>query len=103
MVARSGLPAATIPPTQSAMANIVFLWHMHQPYYVDPTTRTAVMPWVRLHCVKGYLDMISVIEDFPTVRLNFNLTPVLMLQIKELIEGTIEDRWLAWSRRPAAD
>ena len=40
------------------MANVVFLWHMHQPYYVDPTTRTATMPWVRLHCVKGYLDMV---------------------------------------------
>jgi alpha-amylase/alpha-mannosidase (GH57 family) len=85
------------------MANIVFLWHMHQPYYVDPTTHTAMMPWVRLHCVKGYLDMISVIEDFPAIRLNFNLTPVLMLQIKELIDGTVDDRWLTWSRRPAAD
>jgi alpha-amylase/alpha-mannosidase (GH57 family) len=85
------------------MANIVFLWHMHQPYYVDPTAHTAVMPWVRLHSVKGYLDMISVIEDFPSVRLNFNLTPVLMLQIKELIDGVVDDRWLNWSRRPAAD
>jgi alpha-amylase/alpha-mannosidase (GH57 family) len=85
------------------MANIVFLWHMHQPYYVDPATQTALMPWVRLHAVKGYLDMISVIEDFPTVRLNFNLTPVLMLQLKELIDGTVNDRWLNWSRRTAAD
>lgn len=85
------------------MANVVFLWHMHQPYYVDPATRTATMPWVRLHCVKGYLDMVSVIEDFPSVRVNFNLTPVLMLQVKELIEGRIRDAWLDLSRRPAAD
>ncbi|HEY2342544.1 MAG TPA: hypothetical protein VGH90_05930, partial [Chthoniobacteraceae bacterium] len=85
------------------MANVVFLWHMHQPYYVDPTTRTAMMPWVRLHSVKGYLDMISVLEDFPGIRVNFNLTPVLMLQIKELIDGDIRDLWLDWSRRPAAD
>lgn len=85
------------------MANVVFLWHMHQPYYVDPATQTATMPWVRLHCVKGYLDMISVIEDFPAIRLNFNLTPVLVLQIKELIEGRIRDRWLDWARKPAAD
>ncbi len=85
------------------MANVVFLWHMHQPYYVDPTSRTALMPWVRLHSVKGYLDMISVIEDFPEIRVNFNLTPVLMLQVKELIEGQIRDLWLDWSRKPAAD
>ncbi len=85
------------------MANVVFLWHMHQPYYVNPATRTAMMPWVRLHSVKGYLDMISVIEDFPGIRVNFNLTPVLLLQIKELIDGEITDRWLEWARTPAAD
>ncbi len=85
------------------MANVVFLWHMHQPYYVNPVTQTATMPWVRLHGVKGYLDMISVLEDFPGVRVNFNLTPVLLLQIKELTEGKIRDLWLEWSRRPAAE
>jgi alpha-amylase/alpha-mannosidase (GH57 family) len=85
------------------MANVVFLWHMHQPYYVNPVTRTAMMPWVRLHAVKGYLDMISIIEDYPGVRVNFNLTPVLLLQIKELIDGEITDLWLEWARKPAAD
>ena len=40
------------------MAHAVFLWHMHQPYYVNPASRTALMPWVRLHAVKGYLDMV---------------------------------------------
>jgi alpha-amylase/alpha-mannosidase (GH57 family) len=82
--------------------NVVFLWHMHQPYYVNPVTRTAMMPWVRLHAVKGYLDMISIIEDYPDIRVNFNLTPVLLLQIKELIDGDITDLWLEWARKPAA-
>jgi alpha-amylase/alpha-mannosidase (GH57 family) len=85
------------------MANVVFLWHMHQPYYVDATTRTAMMPWVRLHAVKGYLDMITVIEDFPGIRPNFNLTPVLLLQIQELISSEVRDLWLEWARKPAAD
>jgi alpha-amylase/alpha-mannosidase (GH57 family) len=85
------------------MANVVFLWHMHQPYYVNPAARVAMMPWVRLHAVKGYLDMVSIIEDYPGVRVNFNLTPVLLLQIKELIDGEITDRWLEWARKPAAD
>jgi alpha-amylase/alpha-mannosidase (GH57 family) len=97
------LPTAPFPPTQNRMANVVFLWHMHQPYYVNPVTQTAMMPWVRLHGVKGYLDMISIMDDFPGVRVNFNLTPVLMLQIKELIEGKILDLWLEWSRKPAAE
>src|SRR6187402_352199 len=85
------------------MANVCFLWHLHQPYYVDPATQEATMPWVRLHGVKGYLDMISVLEDFPQVRVNFNLSPVLLLQIKELAEGKIRDRWLETARTPAAD
>jgi alpha-amylase/alpha-mannosidase (GH57 family) len=85
------------------MANVVFLWHMHQPYYVNPTTKVAMMPWVRLHAVKGYLDMVSVLADFPTIRVNFNLTPVLMLQIEELVQGRIRDLWLDWSRKPATD
>ena len=85
------------------MANVVFLWHMHQPYYVNPTTKVAMMPWVRLHAVKGYLDMVSVLADFPAVRVNFNLTPVLMLQIEELTTGKIRDLWLDWARKPAAE
>ena len=85
------------------MANVVFVWHMHQPYYVNPTTRLAMMPWVRLHAVKGYLDMVSVLGEFPGVHVNFNLTPVLMLQIEELVNGPVRDLWLEWSRKPAAD
>lgn len=85
------------------MANVLFLWHMHQPYYVDPVTRTALMPWVRLHSVKGYLDMISIIEDFPRIHPNFNLTPVLLLQIEEIITGQTKDLWLEWSRKPASE
>ena len=85
------------------MANVVFLWHMHQPYYVNPVTRTAMMPWVRLHTVKGYLDMISILDEFPGIRVNFNLTPVLLLQIDEIVRGEVRDLWLEWSRKPAAD
>lgn len=85
------------------MANVVFLWHMHQPYYVDPLSRTALMPWVRLHAVKGYLDMVALLDDYEGVRVNFNLSPVLIQQIEELIEGTVSDLWLEWARKPASD
>jgi len=84
------------------MAHAVFLWHMHQPYYVNPTSRTAMMPWVRLHAVKGYLDMISILDEFPGIRVNFNMTPVLLLQILELAEKRVHDLWMDWARKPAA-
>jgi alpha-amylase/alpha-mannosidase (GH57 family) len=85
------------------MANVVFVWHMHQPYYVNPASQVAMMPWVRLHAVKGYLDMVSVLADFPGIRVNFNLTPVMLLQMEELARGEVKDLWLEWSRKPAAE
>jgi alpha-amylase/alpha-mannosidase (GH57 family) len=85
------------------MAHVAFLWHMHQPYYVDPATNAASMPWVRVHCAKGYLDMISTVAEYPAIRANFNLTPVLLLQIRELLDGRIQDEWLELARRPAAE
>jgi alpha-amylase/alpha-mannosidase (GH57 family) len=81
--------------------NVVILWHMHQPYYVNPLTKMAMMPWVRLHAVKGYLDMIDLLERVPGVRVNFNFTPVLVRQIEELARGEVTDLWESWSRKPA--
>jgi len=83
------------------MLKVIFLWHMHQPYYVNPLTMTAMMPWVRLHAVKGYLDMIDLALRYPDLRLNFNFTPVLVLQLEELSERKVKDLWEGWSRKPA--
>ena len=82
--------------------NVVILWHMHQPYYVNPLTKKATMPWVRLHAVKGYLDMIDLVAAQPGVRVTFNFTPVLVRQILELVNGEVEDTWETLSRKPAA-
>jgi len=71
--------------------NVALLWHMHQPSYVDPVRGTALMPWVRLHATKGYLDMISMVEQVPEFRCTFNITPVLIQQITELATGQVCD------------
>ena len=83
--------------------NVVVLWHMHQPYYVNPLTKKAKMPWVRLHAAKGYLDMIDLVSANPGVRVTFNFTPVLVRQINELVGGEVEDEWETLSRKPAAN
>ncbi|MCC7518062.1 MAG: hypothetical protein IT578_02635 [Verrucomicrobiae bacterium] len=85
------------------MLHIALLWHMHQPYYVDPLARVAVMPWVRLHAVKGYLDMFAMAERHPEVRMVFNLTSVLLQQIGELARNEVRDLWREWTLIPAAD
>jgi alpha-amylase/alpha-mannosidase (GH57 family) len=83
--------------------NVVLLWHMHQPYYVNPLTKKAMMPWVRLHATKGYLDMIDLVTAQPDVRVTFNFTPVLVRQILELVNKEVEDTWETLSRKPAAE
>ncbi len=82
---------------------VVLLWHMHQPYYVNPLTKKAMMPWVRLHAVKGYLDMIDLVAAQPEIRVNFNFSPVLVRQILELVHREVEDEWESLSRKPAAE
>ena len=58
--------------------SIAFYWHMHQPVYQLTPDGDYIMPWVRLHAVKDYLDMVEILEKFKRLRLNFNLVPVLL-------------------------
>ena len=66
---------------------LCFLWHMHQPYYTDPVTGSASMPWVRLHATKAYYDMAFLFDKFPQARSTFNFTPSLLLQLEEFSTG----------------
>ena len=82
---------------------VCFLWHMHQPYYTDPVSGSASMPWVRLHATKAYFDMAFLLERFPLVHATFNFTPSLLLQLKEIGEGTVKDLFLEHAQRRAVD
>lgn len=78
---------------------VAFLWHMHQPLYKDPLSGKYSLPWVRLHSIKGYNDMLSILEGFPKVRQTFNLVPSLMAQIEDYISGEASDIFLEVSRK----
>jgi alpha-amylase/alpha-mannosidase (GH57 family) len=82
---------------------LCFLWHMHQPYYTDPVTGSASMPWVRLHATKAYYDMAFLLDKFPQARSTFNFTPSLLLQLEEFSTGTVRDLFLEYAQRPATD
>jgi alpha-amylase/alpha-mannosidase (GH57 family) len=84
-------------------ARICLVWHMHQPYYTDPVSGTASMPWVRLHATKAYFDMAHALERFPAVRSTFNFTPSLLTQLNELVSGSVVDLFLEYTTRPAVD
>lgn len=83
--------------------NIIILWHMHQPYYKDPETGRFIMPWVRLHAIKDYYDMVDILKDFPTLKVNFNLVPSLLQQIEEYASGETEDTYLEISKKHPAE
>ncbi|MFH1312191.1 MAG: glycoside hydrolase family 57 protein [Candidatus Eisenbacteria bacterium] len=70
---------------------VAFLWHMHQPYYRNPRTGVYRLPWVRLHTVKDYNDMVVRLDAFPGIKSNFNLVPCLMDQIRDYAAGGVQE------------
>ncbi|PKL52295.1 MAG: glycoside hydrolase [Nitrospira bacterium HGW-Nitrospira-1] len=82
---------------------ISFLWHMHQPYYKDPSTDIYRLPWVRLHGTKDYLDMLEILKDFPAIKQNFNLVPSLLEQLNDYTENNAKDSFLEATRKKASD
>ncbi len=82
--------------------NVAFLWHMHQPLYLDPNRDTFVMPWVRLHSIKAYTDMICCLDQVPEARATFNLVPSLLYQVEAYNQGK-GDTFLDLSLKPATE
>lgn len=80
---------------------VAFLWHMHQPPYRDPGTGEYILPWVRLHATRAYLDMAAIHERFPEVRSTVNFVPSLLDQLEDYAAGRARDRFLELTlRRP---
>jgi alpha-amylase/alpha-mannosidase (GH57 family) len=67
--------------------DLLFLWHHHQPDYRSPRDGRAVLPWVRLHATKDYLDMALHLERHPGVKAAFNFVPSLLDQLDAVIQG----------------
>ena len=77
--------------SQSKKLSIAFYWHMHQPVYQLSPTGDFLMPWVRLHAVKDYLDMALWAKKFDKLKLNFNFVPVLINAIINYGENEAHD------------
>ncbi len=63
--------------------SLAFIWHMHQPVYQESRDDYFLMPWVRLHAVKDYLDMLIIIRDFEKLKLNFSIVPILLTALED--------------------
>lgn len=77
--------------SQTKKLSIAFYWHMHQPVYQLSPAGDYIMPWVRLHAVKDYLDMVLFVEKFKNLKLNFNIVPVLLDALIDYGENELHD------------
>ncbi|HZD95454.1 MAG TPA: glycoside hydrolase family 57 protein, partial [Candidatus Sulfotelmatobacter sp.] len=87
----------------SPSIRLLFLWHMHQPYYKDLVTGEYRLPWVRLHALKDYYGMVKLLDEFPGIHQTFNLVPSLIVQLQEYVSGTAHDPFLEAASRPAEE
>lgn len=83
--------------------SIVFLWHMHQPYYKEPVRGEYLLPWTYLHAVKDYYDMAAIVAETPGAKVVFNLVPSLLEQIRDYAGGTAVDPFLVRGKMAPAE
>src|SRR5215471_14447218 len=83
------------------MTRVAILWHMHQPYYEDLVTHEHLMPWVRLHALKDYYGMVTLVREFPSVRVTFNLVPSLLTQLEAFAADRAREPYLDVGLKPA--
>ncbi len=84
---------------------VAFVWHQHQPLYkcrdsVFVESGQYRLPWVRLHGIKDYLDLVLLLERYPKLHQTVNLVPSLILQLEDYIAGTALDPYLTLALTP---
>jgi len=62
---------------------VVLCWHMHQPHYRDGLDGIYRLPWVYLHAIKDYADMVWHLESCPEAKVVVNFAPVLLEQLDD--------------------
>lgn len=81
--------------------NLLFLWHMHQPDYRDAFSGQPILPWIRLHGTRGYLDMAWILSRHPGIKCAVNFVPVLLDQLEAFVDGGERDIYWELTRKPA--
>src|ERR1700743_278978 len=85
------------------ITRVAFLWHQHQPFYKDLVSSEYRLPWVRLHALKDYYGMVTLLDEFPKVHQTIHLFPSLTWPLKDYVAGTASDPFLKVAAKPAAD
>ncbi len=94
----------TKQPISEGQEDVLYLnliWHQHQPLYYKNEDEVYSRPWVRVHATKDYYDMASILNQYPEVKLTFNLTPVLINQLEDFNKNEVIDLYWQYSLIPA--
>lgn len=79
---------------------VVICWHMHQPHYRDGLDGIYRLPWVYLHAIKDYVDMVWHLEACPEAKVVVNFAPVLLEQLDDYAQQM--SLWLD-EKKPMSD
>lgn len=90
-----------MPIENTPRISLVFLWHMHQPFYKELGSNRYQLPWTRMHALKDYYGMVAMLEKFPGIRQTFNLVPSMLVQIDDYARGQADDPFLRCALAPA--
>jgi len=69
---------------------IAILYHQHQPLYKELSKNYYYLPWVRLHAIKDYYDMLIWTQKYEKLKLNFNFVPSLLVQLEDYAKDAID-------------
>jgi len=76
------------------MGYLCILWHFHQPFYSNIEENINDTSVIVFRTLQNYYPMALLLKDFENIKINFNITPSLLKQIKLIGEGKIEDIFL---------
>ena len=66
---------------------VLLLWHLDQPGYGSARAGRPLLPWVRLHATKDYLDMAERVLARPELAVTLNVVPSLLEQLAACAAG----------------
>ncbi len=90
--------------SERKQVQLIFQWHMHQPFYKDALSGEYAMPWTRLHISKDYTDMAWHLQRHPNVKSVVNFVPSLLRQIEEYQDfSQVGEQHLNLTQKPAAE
>ena len=73
---------------------VSLLWHQHQPIYKNLAATSPkgshLQPWVRMHALRDYHGMAWLLGKEPGVHATINLTPSLLMQLEDLLDGATD-------------